>query len=115
MAEHSPPRPLDPVIVTSKGQITATVESAVERALARFAPRLRQDEHDRPSKAFLTNAEAQDYLGLSKATLARYRAAGTLPFSKVGQSVYYRLDAIESLLDRHAVPSSGAPSAPPSR
>ena len=44
-------------------------------------------------------------LGLSKPTLARYRAAGTLPYSKVGSSVYYRLEDVEALLARHAVGS----------
>ena len=100
-----------------KALIREAIEPAVERAVAKLAPRLRTDERDRPggpgvgAKAFLTNAEAQDYLGLSKATLARYRADGTLPYSKVGQSVYYRLDAIEALLERHAVdPSASTPS-----
>lgn len=100
---------MEPVIVTSKGQLSDAVEAAVERAVSRLAPRFRPDERDRPSKAYLTNREAQDYLGLSKATLARYRADGTLPYSKVGQSVYYRLADVEALLDRHAVgPASGA-------
>jgi hypothetical protein len=94
---------MEPVIVTSKTQLVEAVEAAVERAVSRLAPRFRVDERDRPGspggpKAFLTNAEAQRYLGLSKATLARYRADGTLPFSKIRSSVYYRLQDVEALL-----------------
>ena len=87
--------------------VSREVETAVERAVSRLAPRFRLDERDRPgdAKAYLTNAEAQKYLGLSKPTLARYRADGTLPFSKVGASVYYRLSDIEALMERNAVGS----------
>ncbi len=94
---------MEPVIVTSKSQLVEAVEAAVERAVARIAPRFRVDERDRPSKAFLTNAEAQRYLGLSKPTLARYRADGTLPYSKIGSSVYYRLSDVEALLEARVV------------
>ena len=97
------PPPMEPVIVTSKTQLAEAVEAAVERAVSRLAPRFRVDERDRPSKAFLTNAEAQAYLGLSKATLARYRADGTLPYSKVGANVYYRLSDLEALLEENVV------------
>ncbi|MGB3542591.1 helix-turn-helix domain-containing protein [Rubrivirga sp.] len=92
------------VIVTSKGQLTETVEAAVQRAVSCLGKPTR----DHPPKAFLTNREAQEYLGLSKATLARYRADGTLPYSKVGQSVFYRLADIEAVLERHAVASPTA-------
>ena len=94
---------MDPVIVTTQGKLDAIIEASVERAISKFAPRFRVDERDRPNKEYLTNAEAQTYLGLSKATLARYRADGTLRYSKVGQSVYYRLADVEALLDRHTV------------
>ena len=50
-------------------------------------------------KAWLTNPEAMEYLGLSRPTLARYRAAGTLPFSKLGSNIYYRVIDVEALLE----------------
>ena len=102
---------MDSITKALKALIDETATRAAERAVSKLAPRLRVDERDRPSKAYLTNAEAQEYLGLSKATLARYRADGTLLFSKVGQNVYYRLDAIEALLDRNTVGGDGATSA----
>ncbi|PAP74814.1 hypothetical protein B1759_16695 [Rubrivirga sp. SAORIC476] len=98
---------MEPVIVTSESKLRGFIDAAVEAAMSRLAPRLSPAEQDRPAKNWLTNREAQDYLGLSKATLARYRADGTLPYSKVGASVFYRLSEVEALLER-----SGA-SAPP--
>ena len=89
---------MEPVIVTTESKLRGLVEAAVEVAFGRLAPRLSPAERDRPEKGWLTNREAQGYLGLSKATLARYRADGTLPYSKVGASVFYRLDDVEALL-----------------
>ena len=57
-------------------------------------------------KAWLTQPEAQKYLGLSKPTLARYRAAGKLPYSKVGSSCFYRLVDLEALLESGLTPIS---------
>lgn len=100
---------VDPVIVTTRAALVAAVNEAVERAVVRLAPRFRADERDRPGKGWLTNAEAQTYLGLSRPTLARYRADGTLPFSKIGQSVYYRLDDVEALLASRVVTGAQPP------
>lgn len=99
---------MDPIIVTTAAKLAALIQSSVRQEVSKLAPRFRPDERDRPSKSFLTNAETQEYLGLSKATLARYRADGTLPYSKVGQSVYYKLSDVEALLERSAVASSKA-------
>ncbi len=64
--------------------------------------------NDAPQKEWLTNKEAQQYLGLSKPTLARYRADGLLAFSKVRGNVFYPREAILDLLQRHVVNSPGA-------
>lgn len=88
----------DIVIVTTKLALNEAVEAAVERAAARLAARLRVDAPGAGPKAWLTNRETQAYLGLSKATLARYRADGRLPFSRVGSSVFYRTSDIEDRL-----------------
>lgn len=52
-------------------------------------------------KRWLTNEEAMEYLGLSRSTLNRYRMEGKIPYSKVGQNVYYRLEDIEELLEEN--------------
>ena len=90
---------VSPVVVTTPAAISGLVEAAVERAIARLAPRFRTDERDRPSKAWMTSREIQAYLGLSKPTIARYRADGTLPFSKVGQNIFVKLEDVEALLE----------------
>ena len=53
------------------------------------------------STTWLTNEEAMDYLDVSRSTLNRYRMDGKLPYSKVGQKVYYRLDDIEEMLEEN--------------
>lgn len=94
----------DPIFITTQSRLTATVEAAVQKAIrAALAAR---PEAPR-AKRWLTSAEGQAYLGLSRATLARYRADGRLPYSKVGSSVYYRLADIEALI---AGVACGAPS-----
>lgn len=100
---------VDPVIVTSRAALVAAVTEAVERAVRRERATSPPSD-DRPGKGWLTNAEAMVYLGLSRPTLARYRAAGSLPFSKVGSNVFYRLEDVEALLAAHVV--RGGASAP---
>ena len=97
---------MEPVIVTSKAHLREAVSDAVESAMKRAAAA--KDEPLANRKEWLTNREAQSYLGLSKATLARYRASGRLPYSKLGNAVYYRLADVEALLDSHTVASSEA-------
>lgn len=102
----SPQTPLvDPVIVTTKSALRTIVGDAVDGALQSIRSELNASPTT-SEKRWLTNREAQSYLGLSKATLARYRANGTLPYSKVGSSVYYRLDDVEALLSARLVTES---------
>lgn len=77
------------------------VEPLIERAVRNALPT--SPAKDTPGKGWLTNAEAMEYLGLSRPTLARYRKSGRLPFAKVGSNVFYRLADVEALLDRHLV------------
>ena len=88
----------DPVFITSQSRLIAVVEAAVERAVSKALAQRQQPAVS--GKRWLTNREAQAYLGLGKATLARYRAVGRLPYSRVQSAVYYRLADIEALLDR---------------
>jgi excisionase family DNA binding protein len=52
-------------------------------------------------KEWLTNTELQQYLGVSKMTLQRYRDSKALPYSKVGSNVYYRRADVLDLLERN--------------
>ena len=87
------------VVILTRSQAAKAIRESAENILREIGPKFRLDERDRPGKKWLTNREAQEYLGLSKATLARYRASGKLPFSRVGSSVYYRLSDVEALLE----------------
>ena len=77
-------------------------QRAAEKTLTEVVDRLTSAEKT-TGKAWITNKEAMEYLGLSRPTLARYRAAGKLPYSKVGSSVYYRLQDVEELLESNLV------------
>lgn len=54
-------------------------------------------------KTWLSNKEAQRYLGVGMDFFKRLRATGQLPFSKVGSTVFYRKADIDRLLERSRV------------
>ena len=82
-------------------------QRAAERTLTEVIERLTSAEKT-TGKAWLTNAEAMNFLDLSRPTLARYRADGRLPFSKIGSSIYYKLESIEALLESGMTNRRGA-------
>ena len=49
-------------------------------------------------KPWLTQRECLAYIGVSKATLARWRMSGLLAYSKIGQLLFYRREDIDALL-----------------
>jgi len=51
-----------------------------------------------PVREVLRSAEVRRLLKISPATLQTLRINGTLPYTKVGGSLYYRLDDINKLL-----------------
>lgn len=54
-------------------------------------------------KVWLSNKEAQRYLGVGIDFFKRLRSSGQLPFSKVGSTVFYRKTDIDRLLERSRV------------
>lgn len=56
--------------------------------------KLPQPEHQR----VLRSAEVRKLLQISPATLQTLRVNGTLPYTKIGGSLYYRLEDINRLL-----------------
>lgn len=98
---------MEPHFITAQNRLTATVEAAVDKAVRRVLQARAQEATEPGGKDWLTNREAQAYLGLSKPTLARYRATGQLPYSRLGSSVYYRLADLEALLEKGTVRSVG--------
>ena len=49
-------------------------------------------------KVFLSNREAQKYLGVSDSTLKGWRLGGRLPYYKVGSVVWYEKSDIDRLV-----------------
>lgn len=52
------------------------------------------------SKAWLKSSEVRKLLGVSPGTLQNLRVNGTLPFSRIGSIIYYKLEDIQKLLER---------------
>lgn len=56
---------------------------------------------DDDSTTWLTNEQLMEFLDVSRSTLNRYRMQDKLPYSKVGQKIYYRLEDIQELLEKN--------------
>ena len=52
-------------------------------------------------KIWLSSREAEKYLGMGCAFMARMRRSGQLPYSKIAHSVFYLKADIDRLLLRH--------------
>lgn len=89
------------IVVTSTSDLQRIVDASVEAATAKVLSRVKNRE-GKP-KEWLTNREAMDYLGLSKATLQRYRKSGRLPYSKIGGNIYYRFEDLAAILEENMV------------
>ena len=50
-------------------------------------------------KKWVTNEEAQAYLGVSKGFMQNLREKGKLPYYKVGSVVFYRVEDIDRLIE----------------
>jgi|GEM_PF-2527440 len=101
---------MEPQFITGQTRLTATVEAAVEKAVARVLA-----SRDTPTGApgvgveWLPLRRVRELTGWSKATLARRRADGSLPYSLVGQSVFVHVDDLNALMERHRVSAASAP------
>ena len=102
---------VEPVVLTTKAALVTAVAAGVERAVEAERKR-REAERPEPSDGFgwLPLKEVQRRTGWSKATLARKRADGSLPYALIGQSVFVHLDDLRALMERHRVGTTGEPS-----
>jgi hypothetical protein len=91
------------VILTSKPDLKRLIRKSVRAAVVEVLEK--KETKQAEPKEWLTNKEAQDFLGLSRATLQRYRDRGTLPYSKVGGNIYYRYADVVALLEENLVDS----------
>lgn len=52
-------------------------------------------------KKWLRSAEVREMLGISPGTLQNYRINGTLPYTKLGSTIFYDYDLIIKILDEN--------------
>ena len=87
-------------LLTGEKDLYKLIENVVEKAIDRA--QRRSERREDIDKKWMTNEEVQEYLGLSPATLQRYRSSGKLQYSKVGANVYYRREDVLRLLEENS-------------
>ncbi len=92
------------LIITTKSDLQRIVDASVEAATTKLLSRITPATSG--PKEWLTNPEGMFFLGLSKATLQRYRDSGVLPYSKIGGNIYYRYADLVAVLEKHLVAGS---------
>jgi hypothetical protein len=55
----------------------------------------------RKSESYLTRNQVKDMLHITLPTLHNWTVEGRLPYSKIGQRVFYKLSDVEDLIDRN--------------
>ncbi|SFW62345.1 Helix-turn-helix domain-containing protein [Sinomicrobium oceani] len=50
-------------------------------------------------KVWLKSAEVRRLLGISPGTLQNLRVTGTLPYRKIGGTIYYRRDDVDTMME----------------
>lgn len=74
----------------------------------RLAQQLAERDDEPPKKEWLTNREAMYFLGVSRATMQRYRRDGRILYSKIGSgSLRYRRADLVAFLEAHIRLPSG--------
>ena len=104
------------VLTNTKTDLVAAVAAGVERAVHADRQRREAEQRDSPGAGFdwLPLKKVMEITGWSKATLARRRADGSLPYALVGSSVFIHIDDLRALMERHRrADTSAAPSPAP--
>lgn len=57
---------------------------------------------------WVDNADLKQMLKVSTRTTQNWRDDGTIPFSKIGSKIYYRLEDVEALLKRNLWSQNGS-------
>jgi hypothetical protein len=55
------------------------------------------------SEKWLNPQELEKALGIKKSTQAQLRTKGKIPYTKMGGFVYYNIDKIDQLLEKHSI------------
>ena len=101
--ERPPQVPMTPLTTTPDPPHELPSEDELQTLVHKLGEALKSPSvgsHD-GSTNWLTNEEAMEFLDVSRSTLKRYRLDGKLPYSKIGQKIYYRLEDIREILFEH--------------
>ena len=83
-------------IVTFEKSAWDELNKRVQSLVTRF------NEKEKPhDQVWLTNEELEKLLKISKRTTQLYRDNGMIPYSQVGNKIYYKLSDIEHFLESH--------------
>jgi len=55
-------------------------------------------KYNQKQKKWLRSAEVREMLGISPGTLQNLRINGTIPFTRIGSTLFYDLDDIQKIL-----------------
>ena len=95
---------LDPAVLDD---LREAIRHDIEAALR--PDRRTAEAHNPAPLAYISNADTIRLLGVSKATLQRWRDSGELPYAKVGGMIFYRRADLEAFIGRHvAMPERAA-------
>jgi len=92
------------LVVTSEEELQRLLDEAVAATLPEHFTGASLPGKE-PPKEVLSNREAMEFLDVSKSTLQRWRDDGTLPYSKVGASIYYEREDLLRVVREHRVSS----------
>ena len=80
------------------------LDNVMER-LKRLETILAQKQQSCPDQVFFDNQEFIQVMNISKRTAQAWRDTGIIAYSQVGCKMYYRLNDILSLLEKHHKPA----------
>ncbi len=88
------------IILTTNDDLRALIESSITTVLEKTRVTANVVS---PPPEWVSNRDALDLTGLSRSSLARYRKNGQLPYSKVGNNVFYRRADLLALFEDNMV------------
>lgn len=77
------------------------IREEMESIFSRLSVEIQKGNQD--SAKYLSSSEVLKVLGISRATLARWRAQNRIAFSKIDGKILYESSKIEELVQRHSI------------
>lgn len=88
-----------PRFVTLDQLVTISDLQAFKVELLLSINNMLSDTNKQPTKKWLKSYEVQKIMDISTGTIQNLRANGTLPYTKVGGLIYYKLEDIEKVME----------------